>query len=329
MSEFVAVLDELIRTLGQGTFGRVVECRDLDNYGRRVALKIIRNIPKYYDAAKTEIEILAKLQKIDSKGKPLCVEMLDWFDYHGHMCITFELLGLSVFEFMRRNHYQPYPMDQVEHIAYQLCKAVKFLHDHKLAHTDLKPENILLVDSESEYYATKNIRNKDREIRHVKSADIRLIDFGSATFEHEHHSRIVATRHYRAPEVVLELGWSYPCDVWSVGCIIFELYTGHTMFQTHDNFEHLAMMERILGPIPSSMISKSKKTKYFKNDRLNWNEDSRDGRAVRRQCKPLKNYIKSDSESHYLLFDLIKKMLDYKASNRITLSEALRHPFFK
>lgn len=101
---------------------------------------------------------------------------------------------------------------------------------------------------------------------------MRLIDFGSATFDHEHHSTIVSTRHYRAPEVILgesihcpssralrnrspairsaELGWAQPCDVWSIGCILFELYLGVTLFQTHDNREHLAMMERILGPIP-------------------------------------------------------------------------------
>ena len=47
-----------------------------------------------------------------------------------------------------------------------------------------------------------------------------------------------------------ELGWAQPCDVWSIGCILFELYLGVTLFQTHDNREHLAMMERILGPIP-------------------------------------------------------------------------------
>ena len=91
---------------------------------------------------------------------------------------------------------------------------------------------------------------------------------GSATFDHEHHSAVVSTRHYRylkkikiffknlfsAPEVVLEMGWSQPCDVWSIGTIIFEFYMGITMFQTHDNLEHLAMMERILGPLPSHMI---------------------------------------------------------------------------
>lgn len=125
-----------------------------------------------------------------------------------------------------------------------------------------------------------------REYRRVKRTDVRLIDFGSATFDHEHHSTIVSTRHYRAPEVILgklvilhrhmtlqettcywnlqqtyvlidtvaELGWAQPCDVWSIGCIMFELYLGITLFQTHDNREHLAMMERILGPVPYKYV---------------------------------------------------------------------------
>lgn len=54
---------------------------------------------------------------------------------------------------------------------------------------------------------------------------IRLIDFGSATFEDQYHSAVVSTRHYRAPEVILGLPWNYPCDIWSVGCILIELLT--------------------------------------------------------------------------------------------------------
>jgi CDC-like kinase len=72
---------------------------------------------------------------------------------------------------------------------------------------------------------------KKRDERIVKQTHIKVIDFGSATFDWEHHSTIVSTRHYRAPEVILELGWSQPCDVWSIGCILFELYLGFTLFQ--------------------------------------------------------------------------------------------------
>lgn len=167
-------------------------------------------------------------------------------------------------------------MEQVRHIAYQLCYSTKFLHDNKLTHTDLKPENILFLTSD--YSTSFNARkvgvqaqrvfssflngfssSQNRDIRRVKNTDIRLIDFGSATFDHEHHSTIVSTRHYRAPEVILELGWAQPCDVWSIGCIMFELYLGITLFQTHDNREHLAMMERILGTVPFRMA------RYFKH----------------------------------------------------------------
>jgi CDC-like kinase len=78
-------------------------------------------------------------------------------------------------------------------------------------------------------------KKKKRDERLVKRTEIKLIDFGSATFDWEHHSTIVSTRHYRAPEVILELGWSQPCDVWSIGCILFELYLGFTLFQVKKN----------------------------------------------------------------------------------------------
>lgn len=167
----------------------------------------------------------------------------------------------------------------------------------------------------------------------IKDTEVRLIDFGSATFDDEHHSTVVSTRHYRAPEVILgkilkiysycflnhlifnlhycflELGWAQPCDVWSIGCIIFELYLGITLFQTHDNREHLAMMERILGSIPYKYIfiktflfitsylrccinmcrmARRSKTKYFYHSKLDWDQSSSAGRYVRENCKPLK-----------------------------------------
>jgi len=85
--------------------------------------------------------------------------------------------------------------------------------------------------------------------------DIRLIDFGSATFDDEYHSSVVSTRHYRAPEIILNLGWGKPCDIWSIGCILVEFFTGDALFQTHDNLEHLAMMESVCdGKIGSDLI---------------------------------------------------------------------------
>ena len=62
-----------------------------------------------------------------------------------------------------------------------------------------------------------------------EGSGIKVIDFGSATFKDQYHSSIVSTRHYRAPEVILGLGWSFPCDIWSVGCILVELATGQAL----------------------------------------------------------------------------------------------------
>ncbi|XP_063243448.1 uncharacterized protein LOC134542826 isoform X2 [Bacillus rossius redtenbacheri] len=314
---------KILATLGEGTFGKVVKVKDMD-VDRVMALKIIKNVEKYREAAKLEINALEKIAQKDPEGRHLCVKMIDWFDYHGHICIAFEMLGLSVFDFLKDNNYQPYPLEAVRHIAYQLCYSVKFLHDNKLTHTDLKPENILFVDSDFDIIYNNK---RKRDIRRIKRTDVRLIDFGSATFDDEHHSTIVSTRHYRAPEVILELGWSQPCDVWSIGCIVFELYLGITLFQTHDNREHLAMMERILGPIPYRMARKTK-TKYFYHGKLDWDEKSSAGRYVRENCKPLHRYQASDDQDHRNLFDLIARMLEYEPTSRIPLSEALRHPFF-
>jgi dual-specificity kinase len=95
--------------------------------------------------------------------------------------------------------------------------------------------------------------------------EIRLIDFGSATFNDEYHSSVVSTRHYRAPEIILNLGWSFPCDIWSIGCILVEFFTGDALFQTHDNLEHLAMMEAVCG----GKIDRDIVRAVYKNDRSN------------------------------------------------------------
>lgn len=316
---------EIINTLGEGTFGKVVQCLDHERDGTQIALKIIKNLEKYREAAKLEINVLEKISEKDPNNKHLCVQMLDWFNYYGHICISFELLSLSTFDFLKANNFLPYPMNQIRHMASQICHAVNFLHDNKLTHTDLKPENILFVNSD--YTIIYNAEKKCNEKR-INDTTVRLVDFGSATFDYEHHSAIVSTRHYRAPEIILELGWSHPCDVWSMGCMLFEYYEGVTLFQTHDNKEHLAMMERIQGPIPQRMIQRSRKQKYFCRGHLDWNESSKAGRYIKAKCKPLKKYLLSHGREHHQFFDLLEKMMEYEPSKRISLSSALSHPFF-
>uniref|UniRef100_A0A8C5QG97 dual-specificity kinase n=1 Tax=Leptobrachium leishanense TaxID=445787 RepID=A0A8C5QG97_9ANUR len=317
---------EIVHTLGEGAFGKVVECIDHKGGNTRIAVKIIKNVEKYREAAQSEILVLEHLNKKDPENKYCCVQMLEWFDHHGHVCIVFELLGLSTYDFIKENGFLPFPLDHIRNMAYQICKSINFLHKNKLTHTDLKPENILFVQSD---YVVSYNNKKKRDERFLKSSDIKIVDFGSATYDDEHHSALVSTRHYRAPEVILELGWSQPCDVWSIGCILIEYYLGLTVFQTHDSKEHLAMMERILGPLPLHMIQQTRKRKYFYHDRLDWDEHSSAGHYVRKRCKPLKELMYCNQQDHVELFDLIHKMLEYDPNQRITLDDAMKHPFFR
>ncbi|KAJ6665299.1 hypothetical protein lerEdw1_004348 [Lerista edwardsae] len=322
---FRILLNEIVGTLGEGAFGKVVECIDHKMGNRHVAIKIVKNVDRYTEAARSEIQVLEHLNALDPNNAFCCVQMLESFEHHGHVCIVFELLGLSTYDFIKENSFLPFSLDHIRQMAYQICKSVNFLHSNKLTHTDLKPENILFV--KSDYTENYNPKLK-RDERTLKHPDVKIVDFGSATYDYEHHSTLVSTRHYRAPEVILALGWSQPCDVWSIGCILIEYYLGFTVFPTHDSKEHLAMMEKILGPLPIHMVQKTRKRKYFHHDQLDWDEQSSAGRYVSRRCKPLKDFMQCQNSDHENLFDLIQKMLEYDPARRITLSEALKHPFF-
>lgn len=282
---------KIIQDLGIGTFGRVVECLDLRRRGNnnnnnnpnyppahashqrggalpqppqrpfdvqeqrrdRVAIKIVRNVKKkkYYESALIEAGIVEEVNRRGGRGTSHCAILWEAFTFDGHFCMVFESLGLSLYDFLKRHNYQPFPMVCIRDFAQQLLEALEFLHGFQLIHTDLKPENILLTDVREVTY---------RGYRVPESTRIKVIDFGGATYDYERKSSVINTRQYRSPEVILGVGWSMPSDLWSAGCILAELYLGELLFATHDNQEHLALMERIIGPFPRWMIKRAKNT---------------------------------------------------------------------
>ncbi|GAY47275.1 hypothetical protein WN943_013470 [Citrus x changshan-huyou] len=322
--------------MGEGTFGQVLECWDRERK-EMVAIKIVRGIKKYREAAMIEIEVLQQLAKHD-KGGNRCVQIRNWFDYRNHICIVFEKLGSSLYDFLRKNNYRSFPIDLVREIARQLLECIAFMHDLCMIHTDLKPENVLLVSSEYikvPDYKSSSHTPKDSSYfkRMPKSSAIKVIDFGSTTYERPDQNYIVSTRHYRAPEVILGLGWTYPCDIWSVGCILVELCTGEALFQTHENLEHLAMMERVLGPLPQHMLKRVDRhaEKYVRRGRLDWPEGAASRESIKSVMKlpRLQNLIMQHVDhSAGDLTHLLQGLLRYDPTDRLTAREALRHPFF-
>ncbi|KAJ6803043.1 serine/threonine-protein kinase AFC3 isoform X1 [Iris pallida] len=327
---------KILDKIGEGTFGRVLECWDREAR-EHVAIKIVRSIRKYRSAAKIEIDVLNQLTENDRDGSKHCLRIKRWFDYRNHICIVCEKLGPSLYDFLKRNRYSPFPVDLVREFGRQLLESVAYMHDLRFIHTDLKPENILLVSPEYVKFPSRK-RNSHDEMQFrclPKTSAIKLIDFGSTAFENQDHSSIVSTRHYRAPEIILGIGWNYPCDLWSIGCILVELCYGEALFLTHENLEHLAMMERVLGPIPEHMIRRanSSASKYFRRGtRLNWPEGAVSRESIRAVGKlsRLKDLISQHVEfARSSLTDLLYGLLRYEPSERLTAREALEHPFFK
>ncbi|KVI06276.1 Protein kinase, catalytic domain-containing protein [Cynara cardunculus var. scolymus] len=335
--------------MGEGTFGQVLECWDKERK-EMVAIKIVRGIKKYREAAMIEIDVLQQLGKHD-KGGNRCVQLRNWFDYLYDMINVvdlfpqidkgfgvFEKLGPSLYDFLRKNNYRSFPIDLVREIGRQLLECIAFMHDLRLIHTDLKPENILLVSREYlkvPDYKCSSRSPKDGSFskRIPKSSAIKVIDFGSTTYDRQDQNYIVSTRHYRAPEVILGLGWSYPCDIWSVGCILVELCSGEALFQTHENLEHLAMMERVLGPLPMHMLKKADRhvEKYVRKGRLDWPEGASSRESIKAVMKlpRLQNLIMQHVDhSAGDLIHVLQGLLRYDPSERLTADAALRHPFF-
>lgn len=248
----------IIREVGLGTFGRVVECLDLkrrsthhtrnDRYRGQdpyVAIKIVRNIKRYCNSAKIEASIVQQINRREGRGLSHCVIMHDAFSFDGHYCLVFESLGPSLYDFLKRHNYQPFPMVCVQDFAVQLLETLEFLHGMRLIHTDLKLENILLMNDRETYYRGQRV---------PESTKIKIIDFGGACYDEGKKSSVINTRQYRAPEVILGTGWSMPSDMWSTGCIFSELYLGELLFSTHDNIEHLALIEHVIGYFPFDMV---------------------------------------------------------------------------
>jgi dual specificity protein kinase CLK2/3 len=333
---------KIVKDVGLGTFGRVVQAIDLDKTDRSkyepkqrsrhektrledtVAIKIVRRVKRYHESALIEADILRDVNNRGGKGRSLCAIMLRQFEFDGHCCLVFECLGRSLYDFMKTHGYKPFPLYCVLDFARQLLDALEFIHSFGLIHTDLKPENILLKSNRERSYRTSD--GSDQQV--PESTSIKLIDFGGATYDTDKKSSIINTRQYRSPEVILGLGWSTPSDLWSAGCIIAELYKGDLLFPTHDNVEHLALIERAIGPFPLDMLSKSKTYgDAFDSEGLHRLQLPLESQEHVHKMKRLENIFKDDQSTS--LVNLLRELLKIDPSMRVTAHDALRSSAFE
>jgi len=148
--------------LGQGTFAQVFRCLHVQT-GQQVAIKIIKNKPAYTRQAAAEIDVIRALTKIKNgaanssntyNGQSLnnsphyIIDMICYFLYKDHLCLVFELLGLNLYEVLKKRQFRGLPLVVTQNIIRQAILGTKELAQRNIVHCDLKPENILLVDEE-------------------------------------------------------------------------------------------------------------------------------------------------------------------------------------
>lgn len=119
----LTLVDQVSRLLGQGTFGKVVEAYDR-RLRTRCAIKIIRSVQKYRDASRIELRVLSTLAHNDHENRNKCIHLRDCFDFRNHICIVTDLLGQSVFDFLKGNQFVPFPSSQIQSFARQLLTSV-------------------------------------------------------------------------------------------------------------------------------------------------------------------------------------------------------------
>jgi dual specificity protein kinase YAK1 len=252
----------VLNLLGQGTFAHVFKCENVRTKDH-VAVKIIKNKPAYTNQALIEIDIFLRLNRssVDATNSTMrgkskrtqdpFVNLLCYFMYRSHLCLVFELLGMNLYEILKRRQFRGLPLSVVRDFMRQALDGMNIMASQNIIHCDLKPENILIVTEN-----TLNDIHMMEEAPRISnlSPKIKLIDFGSACFEGQLGHAYIQSRFYRSPEVLLGLDYDSAIDVWSLGCVAAELLLGLPILPGLNEHDQLTRICEMIGEIPEWMI---------------------------------------------------------------------------
>lgn len=233
----------ILDVLGQGTFGQVVKCQNLKTQ-EVVAVKVVKNRTAYFNQSMMEVSVLDLLNsKLDKNDDHHLLRLKDTFIHRQHLCLVFELLSVNLYELIKQNQFRGLSTTLVRVFAQQLLNGLSLLNKARLIHCDLKPENILL--------------------KNLESPIIKIIDFGSACDERQTVYTYIQSRFYRSPEVLLGLPYSSAIDMWSLGCIVVELFLGLPLFPGSSEYNQVSRIVEMLGNPPNWMLEVGKQAGEF------------------------------------------------------------------
>ncbi|XP_055644189.1 dual specificity tyrosine-phosphorylation-regulated kinase 2 isoform X3 [Toxorhynchites rutilus septentrionalis] len=297
---------EVLEVIGKGSFGQVIRALDYKT-NQHVAIKIIRNKKRFHHQALVEVRILDELRKKDADGSYNVIHMLDYFYFRNHLCISFELMSLNLYELIKKNNYQGFSLSLIRRFCNSIVKCLRLLYQENIIHCDLKPENVLL---------------KQRG-----SSLIKVIDFGSSCYSHRKVYTYIQSRFYRSPEVILGLSYGTPIDMWSLGCILAELYTGYPLFPGENEVEQLACIMEVLGVPPDDLINTATRRRLFFDSRgIPRCITNSKGRKRKPASKTISQALRCNDT---VFIDFVSKCLEWDPKKRMTPEEAARHEWLQ
>jgi dual specificity tyrosine-phosphorylation-regulated kinase 2/3/4 len=187
-----------------------------------------------------------------------------------------------------------------------ILQCLRVLRRHRVIHCDLKPENVLLREKEGN--------------------SVKVIDFGSSCYESQQVHTYIQSRYYRAPEVILNSGYTPAIDMWSLGCMVAEFYNGHPLFPGGDEKEQLMYQMEALGIPPDEMLARGWRTAVFFDSTSN-PRFLTDRKMVRHEpgSKTLVSLLGGSPDATMVSF--LEACLQWNPEERMTPADALRHPF--
>ncbi|KAJ5390664.1 Serine/threonine-protein kinase prp4 [Penicillium cataractarum] len=313
------------QNLGKGMFSSVVRASDSVT-GTLVAVKIIRQNDTMRKAGMKEIGILEQLHEADPEDKKHVIKFVRHFEHKGHLCMVFENLSMNLREVLKKfGRDVGLNLRAIRAYAQQMFLGLSLLRKCNILHADLKPDNLLV--------------NEQRNI-------LKVCDLGSASPASENEiTPYLVSRFYRAPEIILGIPYDYAIDVWSIGCTLFELYTGKILFTGRNNNQMLKSIMECRGKYPPKLLRKGSLAHLHFDDMLNFHsteEDKLTGRPITRvmdfkkPTRDLKTRVMgkgtrgmsdADAKDLTLFVEFLDRCLALNPEKRCTPAEALKHPF--
>ena len=294
---------QLQKKVGQGAYGVVFKAIDRKTKETVALKKLFGAFRDATDSQRTFREVML-LQELN--GHNNIIRLLNVIKAQNNLdlYLIFDYMEADVFNVIRAGILQDI---HKQYIIYQTLKALKFIHSADIIHRDLKPSNIF-INSDS--------RVKLGDFGLARTLSSGPSNYGMIVTEY------VATRWYRAPEMLLKsVNYGKPIDLWSVGCILYELIVGRPLFPGKSTKDMITLVFEITG-IP----------------------DEDEYEAVRQECEipimynELKSQLKIRKQKNLSTIignyckdpnaiDLMTKLLQFNPKNRLTAEEALEHPF--